>query len=165
MTATLASSADEVLKNIEHFSRLAHDIDGQRLSSARAWYATKVNGEWKFGPSKFIGYSGLDADSYQRRGMKKEDFPLDGRTTEGLLQQWFTEVEEGTELAEELRRKLNEFLAGFGKKPSIAARISVSKDYLRGDASAGDDELVKALAVIYRRLSAADRQQFKQLIS
>jgi hypothetical protein len=155
----LVSSPNEAIQNIKTFSQQAHDIDEHRLSAARAWYAAKIDGEWKFGPSKFIGYTGLDAHSYQVR-----DFPLDGRDTERTLAQWFVEVREGSELYDELWPKLTKFLAQFRKRPSALARVSVSKDYLMHAEPVTNDDLVKLLAAVYGRLSASEQHQFKQLI-
>ena len=78
----LASNPSVVSDAIHRFAREVRrspELAG-RLGYARAWYAEqREDGHWRFGPSKFVGYEELDAETYlelSRRG-------LDGRRTEG----------------------------------------------------------------------------------
>lgn len=122
----IASSADTVLANITRFQdELEDSTDLQdRLAYARAWYAYKDNkGRWQFGPSKFVGYEGLDAGSYIKTAQDN-----DGRRTEAQLQQWFTVVEPGSDLHDEISADLFTFLAFYGKTPSTKMRIGVLND-------------------------------------
>ncbi len=105
--------ADEVRRSPALSSRLAY---------ARAWYAQQgEDGRWQFGPSKFVGYEGIDARTYIRLSRRG----LDGRRTEAQLQQWFRELDPSSELYRRLSSELSAFLAHFGKAPSRKMRISV----------------------------------------
>ncbi len=119
-----ATSATQVISAIENFG---HDVPNNkalqaRLSFARAWYAVKSQtGSWMFGPSKFIGYSDMNAAKY----LATSDKGLDGRKTEAILQQWFTEIPTSEDLHHELKSALFDYLSQFGKVPSTKTRISI----------------------------------------
>ena len=97
---------------------------GDRLARFRAWYAEMGEGEqWRFGPSKFVGYEGLDGERYlelSRRG-------LDGGRTEQHLRQWFAEVIPDCQMYGLLSAKLSAFLNQYGKLPNRRMRISIAK--------------------------------------
>ena len=97
----------------------------RRLSHVRSWYADQdKNGRWHFGPSKFVGYEGLDAEAY----LELSNRGLDGRKTEPRLQQWFTELDSSTDLYACLIPQLSAFLTVHGKVPNMGLRINVCKD-------------------------------------
>ena len=161
----IVTKPEQVLQNIQTFQEevetngknndLAHT-----LSHFRAWYAIKAGSEWIFGPSKFVGYSDLTANSYSVNNAK-----LDGRQTEATIQPWFTEVSSGP-LHDELHEALNDFLASFGKKPSTLARISVRSDAFNGVAEEANSatNLAKAFLTIYRNLPTESQQEFRRYI-
>jgi uncharacterized protein HemY len=123
----IVASERQALANINRFIRELDASPGlqARLGFARAWYADRgSDGNWRFGPSKFIGYERMTAEEYLN-----ED-PRDGRRTEKQLTQWFEEVPEGTELHEELSSCLVAFLEQYGKTPSAKVRISVSESLM-----------------------------------
>lgn len=123
---TIASKPDTVLNNVTRFGgevRKSPALQG-RLAYARAWYAHKSSrGEWLFGPSKFVGYEGLNAKTYIESAESR-----DGRRTEAQLQDWFTVVDRSSPIYDELNTALVAFLASFGKVPSTLMRINVLKD-------------------------------------
>lgn len=147
----LSSSAATVLANIARFQ---HEVDKSaelqdRLAYARAWYANRdKKGNWQFGPSKFVGYEGLDAANYIAVAQD-----IDGRRTEAQLHQWFLVVDPSSALHQELSGALFAFLGHYGKAPSTKMRISVLHDVHREhfdgelpDASAAIIDLIVAVA-------------------
>jgi hypothetical protein len=119
----VASDLPGVLTNIARFGEeveKSHALQ-KRLAYARAWYACQDDdGEWRFGPSKFVGYERMTAEGYIDTAEDR-----DGRRTEVQLQQWFTTVDPETELGTRLNSALYEFLARYGKAPSTKIRINV----------------------------------------
>jgi len=114
--------------------RLHDNKSGVRY--ARAWYAhRKADGAWSFGPSKFVGYEGLNAEAYLQAAEES-----DGRRTEAQLHPWFSRVDSGTPLHEELRSALFAFLAKYGKAPSTKMRIGVLRERRRIDSGTFPDE-------------------------
>ena len=154
----------QALTNIRRFEvELKESSELQaRLAYARAWYADKDDkGQWRFGPSKFIGYQDIDAETYLAAA---ED--SDGRRTEAQLQNWFRVVDAGNPLQAELNSALVTLLAKYGKAPSTKARISVQRErrrlsFLDGKRNDDTSDLVVDLMVaIARRLP---EEQFRGL--
>ncbi len=91
------------------------------IAYARNWYAMRSSeGEWIFGPSKFVGYLGSMAEAYESEAR-------DGRMLEAVLKEWFEPVGEGHALEAELRTALRRFIAAKGKSLNQLARIHVLK--------------------------------------
>jgi len=156
----LVHSPSQVIGNIANFETHAPELI-DRISNARAWYATKLNGKWRFGHSKFIGYDGLSAKSYIKLSQE-----LDGRVTEKRLSEWFVVLDPNTSLYREVRSALDEFLGRFGKTPNSLMRIAVLKDDVEAEVEAPPaDNLVKLLAAVYRQLDQQKRAEFKKLIA
>jgi len=95
-----------------------------------SWYAVKDqhSGEWKFAPSKFVGYQNASAERYLVESGTEGDF--DGRIIERVLKQWFETPETNSKLQRELAEALRSFLATFGKAPGARARVSVPAEYV-----------------------------------
>jgi hypothetical protein len=156
----------QALANIRRFeAELKGSSELQaRLAYARAWYADKDDkGQWRFGPSKFIGYQDIDAKIYLATAEE-----TDGRRTEAQLQDWFHVVTADDPLQSELNAALVSFLAKYGKTPSTKARISVQRErrrlsFIRGartDEKNETSNLVNLLVVVARSLP---EEQFRQL--
>ena len=129
------------------------------MAYSRAWYALRSKEGWVLAPSKFIGYEGMDAETYRReRGTE-----LDGRATEKVLDRWCDLVEQGHPQYGELHAALAALFAQHGKTPNTLARISI----VRGDGTpaqaAPTDELVNLLAAVYRRLPATQQSAFRKI--
>ena len=98
----------------------------RRLAYVHAWYADRdEHGHWRFAPSKFIGYEGLDAATYlelSRRG-------LDGRKTEARLRDrnWFVELDSSSDLYYSVLNDLCDFLAKYGRVARRGIRIHLRK--------------------------------------
>jgi hypothetical protein len=119
----VASDLQSVLLNITRFGAELQKSAAlqKRLAYVRCWYASEGNeGQWQFGPSKFVGYDGMTAEGYVDTAEGR-----DGRRIEAQLQQWFTAVDPGSKLGSELGSALYRFLAMYGKAPSTKMRISV----------------------------------------
>lgn len=159
----LASSFDQVIKNIKNYSAF---IEGSpdikdRLAMNRAWYAHNVGGQWRFGSSKIIGYADLTPEAYLA-----EDH--DGRQTEAALQKWFIEVGPEHPLYDELWESLSEFLAGYGKNPSKLARINVPLSEVRVEDGGNADALCNLIIEVAKGLKSDEvkniRKRLKALI-
>ena len=125
----LASNRAVVLSNIYRFEDEVRRTPGlaDRLARFRAWYAAEgEDKQWRFGPSKFVGYEGLDGEEYLNLSRQKL---IDGRVTEQHLQdrQWFKEVNPGCQMYDLLAAKLSVFLRQYGKTPNRKMRISIEK--------------------------------------
>jgi hypothetical protein len=154
------TSRDQVIDNIERYNAELEKF-ADLMPYARAWYALPTENGWLLGPSKFIGYQELSADTYLNKGRE----PLDGRMTESILQRWADLIEEGNPRYDELHTVLNELCARFGKKPNSLARISIIYyDEPSAEAASGN-ELVELLAAVYRRLTPADKTAFRKRIA
>jgi hypothetical protein len=119
----IVTTPEQVEANINKFeSELKRSPELQaRLAYARAWYAyCDADSEWHFGPSKFVGYEGIDAKAYLRLADE-----IDGRQTEAHLQDWYRVVDKSDALYELVGNRLAAFLAKYGKAPSTKMRINV----------------------------------------
>ncbi|WP_349960094.1 hypothetical protein [Rhizobium sp. ZPR3] len=156
--AVIAPTLSHVLENIERFKgELDGDADLQRrLAYARAWYAHQTeDGKWLFAPMKFCGYKNMTAKKYDDR--------RDGRRTEKQLKTWFTRVPEADQFFQELSDALTIFLAGYGKSPSTAFRISVTNDFhqSKNGLSPDDRALANLLIAVTSRLSPEERARLR----
>jgi hypothetical protein len=167
ITFKIASSPPTVLDNIERFGREVEQSPElqARLAYARAWYAHQDSrGKWKFGPSKFVGYDGLDAKDYIKSAEER-----DGRRTEAQLQEWFTVVNPSSELYSQLSSALFAFLAKFGKAPSTKMRINVLKNVY--DATVADeqtdsnDNIVELMVAVAKSLPSSHLAKLRARIA
>ena len=162
--AAPASNQRMVTKNILRF---ADEVRGcpdlaDRLASFRAWYAVRdKRGRWHFGPSKYIGYAGLDGSEYLSLTSAGK---LDGRVTEERLQAFFRNVDEDTTLYEELGAALCEFLGEFDKYPCRSSRINIANDpYDELHASKGDHvPLVDLIVAVARSLPSSQVKELRK---
>lgn len=125
--AEFAESPEEVEAGVMRYAKELNKSPGLagRLSNVRSWYAVKDgNGKWHFGPSKFVGYMGLNADSYLNLSNKRK---IDGRKTEEFLsqKQWFQVIATHSDLHDILCAELTNFLSAYGKTINKIARINV----------------------------------------
>src|SRR5579859_1418885 len=123
MAPKMVTSLDEVIDNIEKYQEELRE-NGEmrrRVAMVWSWYAVRNerSGEWKFAPSKFIGYQDPSAKRYLAESGIEGDF--DGRITERVLSQWFGTPQANSKLQRELAEALRSFLAGFGKAPGARA--------------------------------------------
>ena len=133
MTSILVSSQAEVFDNIARYQAAARKSRQlrERAGYVQSWYAIKdSSGEWRFAPSKFIGYRGATAEKYLSD--TRSEGALDGRQTERVLSEWFKAAERGTRLERELSDALRRFLAELDQAPNARARINVPAAEVEG---------------------------------
>lgn len=137
MRHTLIDSLDKAIENI---IRYRTEVDrepllARRMTRPRAWYAVKSDdGEWLFGPSKFIGYARSSAKAYLSKASSVEH-----RGREAVLKEWFKVVRPETPLGVELAGALRNFLNSHGHSgPRRDAWICVQKQpFARGKGTVG----------------------------
>ena len=139
-------SIETLVKNIPHY---------------RAWYCyfDSDTDQYIFAPSKYIGYSDIDAAAYceyNRNG-------LDGRQTESVLSTWYETIPENHEDFELLSEKLREFCSKFDKSPNSLFRINVS--YKKGTTSSIDDVVSDFIWGAFQSLPADKRSELKTKIN
>jgi hypothetical protein len=156
----IASTPQTVLSNIKRFGsevRQSPELQG-RLAYARAWYASQnERGEWQFGPSKFVGYEGLDAKQYIKSAEQR-----DGRRTEAQLQQWFALVDPSSDLYEQLSSDLIAFLAKFGKVPSTKMRLNILTVAEQPDTN---DDIVELMVAVAKSLPSSQLAKLRARIA
>jgi uncharacterized protein (DUF433 family)/sulfur relay (sulfurtransferase) DsrC/TusE family protein len=120
----LVSQVGEAIANLGRFERELKHSPGlvEIMSYGRGWYASRVGGTWRFGPSKFVGYAENDAEVYLKTHRDR-----DGRLTERVLSQWFEEIDSKTALHAELENALRQIFSRHGKSPNRVMRIHVLK--------------------------------------
>lgn len=158
----LVTNPHEAISNILRFeAQLDRSSDLRaRLAYARSWYAhPNEDGDWCFGPSKFIGYQGMTATEYLNEESR------DGRRTERQLGEWFIEIPPQDPLHGELSRALHAFLSQYGKTPSSLSRINVSRELYEARTAAGGAQLHRAVAdlliLVARQLPGPERTRVR----
>ena len=153
----LVTSVEQLVENIRRYTASGDEMQAL-MAYSRAWYALRTVDGWMLGPSKFVGYEEMDADTYR----KHKDM-LDGRVTEKALGKWADLIEAGHPHYEELHAVLAELFAPYGKTPNLRARISIVRTEAKPAEVAPADELVALLAAVYRRLPAAQQSTFRRI--
>ena len=160
--ATHASNHRIAAQNILRFAdevRYCPDL-ADRLAAFRAWYAVQDrHGRWRFGPSKFIGYTSLGGKEYISLTNAGN---LNGRATEERLQAFFRPVNADTTLYEELNAALCDFLAEFHKVPCRSSRINIANEAY-DDHFANDDNLLPVIDLIVAVARSLPSSQVKEL--
>jgi len=150
----LATTLSNVVAAIHRFPReVATSVElANRLAFARAWYAVRSEDDsWTFGPSKFIGYDNLDAETY----LSWSAVGLDGRRTEAQLRKWFVPADPSSPTHAELTNALSAFLSRFGKAPSTMMRINVLPE-LMDEAKDTSTALLDLIVGVAKTLKPAD---------
>ena len=132
----LVDSPAQAIENIHRYqteirrgTRLS-DTLVERMTNVRKWHAVEADdGAWLFGPSKFVGYVGLTAETYVQlsaRDYEPAADRLDGKKTRRRLQRWF---EPATERIAELDVALKSLLVDGHEHagPNAGAQILVLK--------------------------------------
>lgn len=128
----IVSHENEVERNIiayQHEVEASPDLAG-RIRQHPAWYAIRSpEGEWLFGPSKFVGYENMTAEAYMKVAAKGGGG--DGRATERVLEKWFDIVPSDSARHRELKSAFDSFAQRFGKSAHGRWRVSVPREASR----------------------------------
>ncbi|MBI4311567.1 MAG: hypothetical protein HY681_07270 [Chloroflexi bacterium] len=129
--AEVVDSYDDVVTNVQVFNQGLDEGEGleQQLSYFRAFYYIPEKNA--VGPSKFVGYKGMNATEYLRKNAE-----LDGRVTEPVLAKWFEPVEEASNEGQLVRRLTRMLLHEYGKVLNARARFNVPIGWRLGDGAA-----------------------------
>ena len=129
MTRPLVSNASHVETNIRAYQGEVErnaELAG-RIRQHTAWYAIGADdGQWLFGPSKFVGYEKMTAGEYLAIAAKGGGG--NGRLTERELEKWFEQVSQDNPRYRELREAFELFARRFGKSPNERWRVSVQRE-------------------------------------
>jgi hypothetical protein len=161
-TVPLITSPSAAIDNLLRFNNLLKKESHPRmialLSRVQSWYVLIQDGKPMFGPSKFIGYRGLTADTYAELAAKT----LDGRKTEGVLAPWREAISPGHPKFAELSTALHALCAKHGLSPNGRARISI----LHGTADTLDPseaDQINALRILIASLSPEGKSELKRI--
>ena len=163
----LANSVECVQNNINEYWETAHQHPDLIKDAARVkkWKAYRTNkGEWRFGPSRFVGYNEMTADKYVKRKKRGADGGLNGTETEAHLRKWTENVPSGSRLYHQLHDALADFLAEVPLKVGSGASFSLltveSSGYDLDPLGSTDDEAeVDALVTLSKRLNSVQLQK------
>lgn len=126
----LVRTREEVIANIKTYQDVldkSSEIQ-RRLGYVPAWYAIRrVDGQWLFGPSKFVGYENNTASRY----LASADAGADGRETEHALKDLAASLDLSTRIGRDAFSALESFLKKFDRKPNKRARINIVLDEAR----------------------------------
>lgn len=119
----LSSNKQEFASGIRTFNQGISTIPNHPVYAQsgkyKCWYAIKdEHGNWIFGPSKFIGYAGIDIDTYIA-----EQHDLDGRATEKQLIKFSDDVDQT--MHAELFELLIESLSRVNRTPGKSVKIKI----------------------------------------
>lgn len=172
MEFEVAKNPSAVVQNIKAYqSALGESEEMQRRAKYhQSWYAVRDDvGNWVFGPSKFVGYAGIDADEYIATAVERN-----GRATEAHLRKWFMVIGEEDSLHSELMESLEAFLGEHGLTPRARTRINILPadgkrlsahgGAGRNASSNGSDDLVALLVHVANGLSKEDRATIRAAI-
>lgn len=118
------NSTNEIIENIKMFNRerIIHSDHAifDQAGKFKCWYAFFDNqaDEWIFGPSKYIGYTGMNKDYYTSNYSE-----LDGKLTEKQLVKFSSAID--SELYSFLESKLFEALSVVNRTPGKSVKIKV----------------------------------------
>lgn len=157
----LVTSSKEAIANV---GRLQLELDSSpklagRLGQAHAFYIDdRVADGPLFGFSKFVGYVGLDAETYLDSAQERS-----GTSTEHALSAFFEELPQRSKLYKFYYAKLTEWLTRYDKSPRKNVRLMVLKPEHREEAQEKDTDrrLLNLMVSVADLLSAQQRQELR----
>jgi hypothetical protein len=169
----VTSDPAQVIRNIRRYSEEVGRVAPKHyeddaltgvIANNIAWYGTRIeDGNYLFGPSKFVGYADITGEQYREH--YKE---LNGRATEARLKGLATPILPGHEDYPDMAHALATFCARFGKNPNGRARLALIEAPSSGRATSlatnGDAEHVKAVLTLIMRMPPAARQEIKRVL-
>ena len=159
----LSKSPESAQRNIDTYweTACAHPDLIKDAARVKQWKAYRTEGgEWRFGPSRFIGYEGMTPKKYIKRKKMGPDGGLNGTETEKHLGKWTEDVRQNSKLHHQLLDALADFLSEAGVKVGSGASFSVmmvegSSEFLDTSDPDRDDVEVEALVTLSKRLTTA----------
>lgn len=126
----------------------------------RAWYFfyEKESGSYLFAPSKYIGYSHIDAQIYTELNRTG----LDGRQTESILSTWYETISVSHKDYEQLSDQLRLFCSKFDKKPNSLFRINA--EISKSPQTTLEEKVVDFIFDAYQNLSNESQRLIKARI-
>jgi len=162
MNLELAETAESVKRNIDTYWMAGSEVPELIKDAAKAkqWkcYIT-AEGEWRCGPSRFVGYEGMTPLEYVRRkGSAKGG--LNGTETEYHLRSWTEDVAPGSKRHDELFDIVADHLGLLGASVNRAARFSVVPNGIDAEETKEDADMaaINALVTLAWRLDAQHRR-------
>lgn len=155
----LVTTVSQVLNNI---STLSLELDNtpelvDRVGLVHTWYIDARDREDpKYGFSKFVGYQGLDAETYLRNYKK-----LNGRNTEWALRDMCEELRPGSPEYLRYHEALVDWLAGFSKKPRNPVRLMLLKPEIRNQPQSEDRRLLELISAAADLLPLDQRHELR----
>lgn len=164
---SLSKSAASVQRNIDTYweTARAHPDLIKDAARVKQWKAYRTeSGEWRFGPSRFVGYEGMTAEKYIQLKEMPYAGGLHGTETENHLRQWTEKVRQNQKLHHQLLDALDDFLSEAGVRVGSGANFSVmmvrgSSEFLDTSDTDRDDIEVEALVTLSKRLTAAQLEK------
>lgn len=133
----------------------------KRLSNNVSWYFTEAHGNFIYGPSKWVGYKDLDAETYIALTDGGE---LGGQLTEASLVPLRREVAQKSSEHHRHYERLQAMLAPYNKTPNKRVRFNEVLNDKITEIEVIDKEanLVALLSAVIRTLPASSIAQLKR---
>jgi|SRR6185312_867287 len=150
---------NEALDRVPFKNRAQHPLI-RVIPFMKSWYATPHGDGHRFGPSKFVGHVGLDAESYGELHAR-----LDGRLTERRLAQWAQPVGNDHPEYAELKNELSRFCGRFLLSPNLRARIALldpPQKVPEAPPTIGDAAHVTAVLTLVARMPPMAQQEIRR---
>lgn len=163
----LSKSVDSVRRNIDTYWETActHQDLIKDAARVKQWKAYRTeDGEWRFGPSRFVGYEGMTPKKYLKRKKMGAEGGLNGTETEKHLRQWTEDARRNSKLYHQLLDALADFLGEAGARVGNGASFSImmvegSSEFLNTPDPNQNDIEVEALVTLSKRLTAAQLEK------
>ncbi|MEP3440260.1 MAG: hypothetical protein ABJN72_02165 [Sulfitobacter sp.] len=133
----------------------------KRLSNNVSWYFVEVDGEYLYGPSKWVGYKDLDADTYI--GLTDEG-ELGGQLTEASLVHLRRAIAPNSSEHRSHYERLTKLLAAYGKVPNKRTRFNAVVTAEETEVEDVDKaaDLVALLGAVIRTLPDSSKAHLKR---
>lgn len=142
MAYKLVRNLDQIVSNMiryENELKTSPRLQG-RITLTHSWYAFIIDGKWRFGPSKFIGYANITAADYLATSNGR-----DGKITEPHLQAWFEPLSPRSKHFLGLAENLTKMVERYDRRLRSDFRINVPKEFLVEHSETARDTLPDVL--------------------
>ncbi len=159
----LITAEEEAITNIFRFNNALPKKRALLLDSiryAQSWYVIDTDDGYMFGPSKYIGYRGMEPHIYA----EQHNLSMDGRLTDRQLKRWARPVDVGAIEYEPILGALNAFCQQQGVMLNKRARISMLSRAQQDDLAFTEADRVNALRIFIEDLSEDGKRALKRLV-